>query len=91
MSAFQGNCPVVDLKVLLPTRDVVTVKVKRNSSSHDVFQMVASAVGLSRESSDFFALYEIVEHNFGEYWTRIKKRKVLTDTFLIFRKKSPTE
>ena len=63
---FQGNSPTVDLKVMLPTREVVTVQTRRNATSDDVFRLVASAIGLAKESWDFFALYEIVEHNFGK-------------------------
>ena len=50
---------------MLPNKKVVTVKVKRNSSSYDVYRMVASAVGINPQNLDFFSLYEIVEHNFG--------------------------
>ena len=64
---FQGNSPLVDLKVLLPTREVLTVRAKRNSTCLEVFRTVAAEVGLRRESAEFFALYEIVEHNFGEF------------------------
>ena len=51
---------------MLPTRDVVTVKVRRNSASADVYRMVATAVGVRPENLDYFSLYEIIEHNFGE-------------------------
>ncbi len=64
---YQGNSPLVDLKVLLPTREVLTVRAKRNSTCLEVFRTVAAEVGLRRESAEFFALYEIVEHNFGEF------------------------
>ena len=57
---------MVDLKVILPTKDIVTVKVKRNSNSNDVYRMVASAAGIQQNNLDFFALFEIVEHNFGQ-------------------------
>ena len=52
---------------MLPSRsEVITVKVRRNSSSADVYRMVAQAAGVSPENQDFFSLYEIVEHTFGE-------------------------
>jgi len=54
------------LKVLLPTKDVVTVRARRRSTCQDVYRLVAEEVGLRRESLEFFALFEIVEHNFGE-------------------------
>ena len=57
---------MVDLKVLLPTGDLMTVKIRRNSPCMEVYRLVASAAGLQRHNIDFFALFEIVEHNFGE-------------------------
>ncbi len=68
---LQGNSPLVDLKVLLPTREVATVRVRRNSTCQEVFRLVASQVGLKMESLEFFALYEIVEHNFGEWPSKV--------------------
>ncbi len=65
-SSLQGNSPLVDLKVMLPTRDLVTVKVARNSSCLEVFRLVANAAGIKGEANEFFALFEIVEHNFGK-------------------------
>ena len=65
---LQGNSPVVDLKVMLPNKKVVTVKVKRNSSSCEVYRMVATAVGITQQNLDFFSIYEIVEHNFGKFF-----------------------
>ncbi len=60
-----GNSPLVDLKVLLPTRELCTVRVRRNSTCQEVFRLVASSsCSLRRESLEFFALHEIVEHNF---------------------------
>ena len=52
---------------MLPSRsEVITVKVRRNASSADVYRMVAQAAGVSPDNQDFFSLYEIVEHTFGE-------------------------
>ncbi|TRY67128.1 hypothetical protein TCAL_09235 [Tigriopus californicus] len=59
-----GNFPLVDLKVMLPNKDVVTVQARRNSSSADVYRLVAAEAGIRPENQDFFCLYEIVEHNF---------------------------
>lgn len=59
-----GNSPLVDLKVMLPRSTIITVKVRRNASSGDVYRMVSQAAGIRPENQDFFSLYEIVEHTF---------------------------
>ncbi len=51
---------------MLPTKEVLTVKIRRTSTCQEVFRLVASQVGLRMESLEFFAIYEIVEYNFGE-------------------------
>ena len=53
-------------QVMLPRSTIITVKVRRNASSGDVYRMVAQAAGIRPENQDFFSLYEIVEHTFGE-------------------------
>ncbi len=59
-----GSQPLVDLKVMLPNKEVLTVQVRRNTSSSDVFRLVAGAANLNRDNWEYFALFEIVEHNF---------------------------
>lgn len=59
--------PAVDLKVLLPDREVVTVTVAKAASVSDVYDAVCSRVGLDAETAKYFYLFEIVEYNFGEY------------------------
>jgi hypothetical protein len=51
---------------MLPSKDIVTIKVRRNSNSSDVYRMVAQAANIRPENQDFFSLYEIVEHTFGK-------------------------
>ena len=57
--------PAVDLKVLLPDREVVTVTVAKAASVSDVYDAVCSRVGLDAETAKYFYLFEIVEYNFG--------------------------
>lgn len=59
--------PAVDLKVLLPDREVVTVTVAKAASVSDVYDAVCSRVGLDAETAKYFYLFEIVEYNFGTY------------------------
>lgn len=57
--------PAVDLKVLLPDREVVTITVAKAASVSDVYDAVCSRVGLDAETAKYFYLFEIVEYNFG--------------------------
>ena len=62
---IQGtNSAPVDLKILLPDKNTITVNVRKNSSAIDVFHAAVDKMGLSREMSAFFALFEIVEYGF---------------------------
>ncbi|KAL0131985.1 hypothetical protein PUN28_000035 [Cardiocondyla obscurior] len=56
--------PAVDLKVLLPDREVVTVTVPKAASVKDVYDAVCTRVGLDAETAKYFYLFEIVEYNF---------------------------
>ncbi|KAF6211007.1 hypothetical protein GE061_014120 [Apolygus lucorum] len=69
----QGNTTPVDLKVLLPDREIVTVTVRKNSSANDVYQAVVERINISSNAAKYFYLFEIVEYNF--------ERKVHPDEF----------
>jgi len=57
--------PAVDLKVLLPDREVVTITVPKAASVKDVYDAVCCRVGLDTDTAKYFYLFEIVEYNFG--------------------------
>lgn len=57
----------MDLKVLLPDKSVVTVTQAKNVLAHQVYQAVVEKVSISPETAKCFALFEIVEYNFGEF------------------------
>jgi hypothetical protein len=44
----------------------VSVNVPKNANTEEVYKVLVNKVGLSSESSPFFALFEIVEYNFGK-------------------------
>ena len=46
------------------TDQIVAIKTKRNADANEVFRLVAQKIGLLPENWEFFALFEIVEHNF---------------------------
>lgn len=67
--------PAVDLKVLLPDREVVTVTVPKAASVKDVYDAVCCRVGLDAETAKYFYLFEIVEYNFGMRQNRLSSHK----------------
>lgn len=55
----------VDLKVLLPTHEVVSVTVCKTSTTPDVYNATVEKVALDKKTTQYFAMFEIVEYNFG--------------------------
>jgi len=62
----QGNVSPVDLKVLLPDREVVTVTVRKSSNTEEVYAAVIDKIRMNKNASKYFYLFEIVEYNFGK-------------------------
>lgn len=58
----------MDLKILLPTSEVVAVSVCKSSTTPDVYNAVTEKIGLDKNTSQYFAIFEIVEYNFGKGW-----------------------
>ncbi|XP_057331108.1 sorting nexin-27 [Microplitis mediator] len=56
--------PAVDLKILLPDRQVVTVTVAKASLAKNVYEATCNKIGLDNETAKYFYLFEIVEYNF---------------------------
>ncbi|XP_075979294.1 sorting nexin 27 isoform X2 [Anticarsia gemmatalis] len=59
-----SNPTPVDLKVLLPDKEVVTVSVLKSTNADDVYRAVCEKIGLSKSVQKYFYLFEIVEYNF---------------------------
>jgi sorting nexin-27 len=57
----------VDLKILLPDREIITVSVRKNSNAGDVFSTVVDKIHMCNNAAKYFYLFEIVEYNFGEF------------------------
>ena len=74
----QDGLQKVDLKVLLPTHEVVSVSVCKTSTTLDVYNATVEKICLDKESVQYFALFEIVEYNFGGFFiskiTKVKKK-----------------
>ena len=58
------NQAPVDLKVLLPDRTAITVTIRKNSSTTDVYDAIIDKISLSKDLASYFAIFEIVEHGF---------------------------
>ncbi|KAK2182525.1 hypothetical protein NP493_352g06007 [Ridgeia piscesae] len=54
----------VELKVLLPDRSVVTVTVRKNSTTDQVFDAVVDKVDMPEEMTQYFALFETEDYTF---------------------------
>ncbi|XP_022095946.1 sorting nexin-27-like isoform X2 [Acanthaster planci] len=56
----QGKAQV-ELRILLPDRTQVTVTVRRNNTTQDVYNAMVHKIGLNPEMSKYFALFELQE------------------------------
>lgn len=65
-SDVQDNISPVDLKVLLPDQEIVTVTIYKSANAEEVFKAVIGKIGMASTSAKYFYLFEIVEYNFGE-------------------------
>ncbi|NXF74267.1 SNX27 protein, partial [Sclerurus mexicanus] len=54
----------VELRVALPDVSTVTVRVKKNSTTDQVYQAVAAKVGMDSVTANYFALFEVINHSF---------------------------
>ncbi|XP_002732720.1 sorting nexin-27-like [Saccoglossus kowalevskii] len=54
----------VELRVLLPDRNTLTVTVRRNSPTDEVYEAVVDKLGMDEETANVFALYEIMDYTF---------------------------
>lgn len=55
---------IVELRVAFPDQTTVTVKVKKNATTDQVYQAVASQIGMDSITANYFALFEVVNHSF---------------------------
>nr|CAG4636168.1 EOG090X05ZS [Eubosmina coregoni]SVE69795.1 EOG090X05ZS [Eubosmina coregoni] len=60
----QNGLQKVDLKVLLPTHEVVSVTVCKTSTAPDVYNATIEKICIDKQTAQYFALFEIVEYNF---------------------------
>lgn len=63
----RDNLSPVDLKILLPDREIVTVTVHKSANAEEVYKTVIAKIGMCASSAKYFYLFEIVEYNFGKF------------------------
>lgn len=57
----------MDLKILLPNREVITITARKNSNADQVYASVVDKIRMNKNTALYFYLFEIVEYNFGEF------------------------
>jgi sorting nexin-27 len=54
----------VDIKIMLPDRNVVTVSVRKSSNAHQVWEHLVEKANFTSYTQQYFYLFEIVEYGF---------------------------
>lgn len=57
----------VDIKVMLPDHEVVTVSIRKSAKAQAVWDLIVQRANLTSYTQQYFYLFEIVEYNFGEF------------------------
>jgi len=57
----------VDLKIILPDREIVVIRTKKNATADSVYNSVVDKIQMAENTAAYFYLFEIVEYNLGEY------------------------
>ncbi|KAG7267332.1 hypothetical protein CRUP_031719 [Coryphaenoides rupestris] len=55
----------VELRIAMPDKSTVTVRVRKNSTTDHVYQAVVVKVGMDSVTASYFALFEVINHTFG--------------------------
>ena len=56
----------VDIKIMLPDHEVVTVSIRKSANAQAVWELLVQRANLTSYTQQYFYLFEIVEYNFGE-------------------------
>lgn len=65
----------VDIKIMLPDHEVVTVSVRKSANAQHVWDILVQRAKLTSYTQQYFYLFEIVEYNFGEQTHQIHNSK----------------
>lgn len=62
----------VDIKIMLPDHEIVTVSVRKSANAQHVWDLLVQRAHLTSYTQQYFYLFEIVEYNFGVYTQNIR-------------------
>uniref|UniRef100_A0A8B9HWB7 Sorting nexin 27b n=1 Tax=Astyanax mexicanus TaxID=7994 RepID=A0A8B9HWB7_ASTMX len=54
----------VELRIAMPDKTTVTVRVRKNCTTDQVYQAVVMKVGMDSITASYFALFEVINHSF---------------------------
>ncbi|XP_053345998.1 sorting nexin-27a isoform X2 [Clarias gariepinus] len=54
----------VELRISLPDKTTVSVRVRKNSTTEQVYQALVMKVGMDNITASYFALFEVINHTF---------------------------
>ena len=66
-NAENATLPEVEMKVMLPNQNCVTVTIERNFQTTQVLQCLLDSLQIPNKFAHCFGIFETVENNFGEY------------------------
>uniref|UniRef100_A0A8C6SF06 Sorting nexin 27a n=1 Tax=Neogobius melanostomus TaxID=47308 RepID=A0A8C6SF06_9GOBI len=56
----------VELRIALPDKTTISVRVRKNSTTDQVYQALVLKVGMDSIMASYFALFEVINHSFGK-------------------------
>lgn len=57
----------VDVKIMLPDHEVISISVKKSANAQIVWEILVQRAKFTSYTQQYFYLFEIVEYNFGEF------------------------
>uniref|UniRef100_A0A8C7YDH1 Sorting nexin 27 n=1 Tax=Oryzias sinensis TaxID=183150 RepID=A0A8C7YDH1_9TELE len=54
----------VELRIAMPDKTTLTVRVRKNSTTDQVYQAVVTKLGMDSVTASYFALFEVINHTF---------------------------
>uniref|UniRef100_A0A8C8K207 Sorting nexin 27a n=1 Tax=Oncorhynchus tshawytscha TaxID=74940 RepID=A0A8C8K207_ONCTS len=54
----------VELRIALPDKTIISVRVRKNSTTDQVYQALVMKVGMDSIMASYFALFEVINHSF---------------------------
>ncbi|XDV40190.1 hypothetical protein PO909_009318, partial [Leuciscus waleckii] len=55
----------VELRIAMPDKTTVTVRVRKNCTTDQVYQAVVTKIGMDSITASYFALFEVINHSFA--------------------------